>query len=276
MWLGKSLHKSNQKEKNMFRGFYTLTSSMVTNERRLNVISNNMANASTPGFKRDNLITTTFQEALAYRTGNRGQVTPPVFLGNSVHKMRVLDERVTYFGQGVPEFTARPLDVAIMGDGFFEIETFDGETVFTRNGSFTIDHERYLVLQHVGRVIGYDGEWINLETDRIEFRSDGTIVMEAGSPGAGTELGRLGIVGFADNDLLEITGEGLFLNLDEENMVEVPNPNILWRHIERSNVSAIDEMVAMMASQRNLQAAAQIIRTYDQLMQRAANDIARF
>ena len=253
----------------MFRGFYTLTSNMITQERRLNVISNNMANVATPGFKSDELMTATFQEMLAHRTGSVDK-SSPAYLGANVHMMRVVDERVTNFEQGAFDFTERPLDVAIIGEGFFEIQTPQGDPVYTRNGSFTLDDEGYLFLQHIGRVIGDNGEPILLQTDKIEFQTDGAIVFEGGGI-----LGRLRIADFIDYELLEKTGEGMFLNPEAGNAVEVGFPTVRGKMLERSNVNAMDEMVAMMTSQRSLQAASQIVKTYDQLMAAAANDIGR-
>ena len=254
----------------MFRGFYTLTSNMITQERRLNVISNNMANVATPGFKSDELMTVTFQEMLAYRTGSVDKSSPE-YLNANVHMMRVVDEKVTNFEQGGFDMTGRPLDMTIIGEGFFEIQTPQGGSVYTRNGSFTIDDEGYLSLQHIGRVIGSDGEPILLQTDKIEVRSDGSLYFEGRAP-----IGRIGIANFVDYTQTEKTGEGMFLNLGgDDNVIEVALPVVRGQMLERSNVSAMDEMVAMMASQRSLQAAGQIIKTYDQLMAAAASDIGR-
>jgi len=240
---------------------------MITQERRLNVISNNLSNVSTPGFKRDELITTTFHEALIHRTGSIDKADPAPL--STVAMMRVADERMIDFSQGSFDLTGRNLDVAIIGEGFFEIETPAGDRVFTRNGSFTLDGEGYLFLQHVGRVIGDNGEPIHLRTDRLSFESDGSIAHESGGV-----IGRLGITAFADLSLLDRAGaEGMFTNPEAGNAVAVDFPTLRGHTLERSNVIAIEEMTAMMTSQRSLQAASQVIRTYDQIMQRAANDI---
>jgi flagellar basal-body rod protein FlgG len=253
----------------MFRGFYTLTSDMLTQQRRLNVISNNMANAATPGFKKDSLMTTTFAEALAYRTGSidKSDQTPL----STIAMMRVADEKITSYEQGGFDTTGRPLDVAIAGEGFFVIQTPGGENVYTRNGSFTLDEEGYLFLQHIGRVAGADGNPIMLATDKIEFKWDGTIV-HADSQ---TPMGKLAVVGFTDYYPLEKTGEGMFLNEDPANVYEMDMPDVRWRMLERSNVNAMDEMVAMITSQRAIQSASQIIKMYDMIMSKAANEIGR-
>jgi flagellar basal-body rod protein FlgG len=253
----------------MFRGFYTLTSDMLTQQRRLNIISNNMANVSTPGFKKDTLMTTTFQEALTIRTGNtdKSRQTP---LGD-VAMMRVGDEKITNYEQGNFDVTGRPLDIAIAGAGFFVVQTPDGENVYTRNGSFTLDEEGYLYLQHIGRVQGIDGAPIMLGTDKVRFEYNGTIVHEE----TGDMMGRLVVVDFLDYYPLEKTGEGMFMNEDPANMIEMGLPDVRWKMLERSNANAMDEMVAMITSQRALQSASQILKMYDLIMNKAANEIGR-
>jgi len=253
----------------MFRGFYTLTSDMLTQQRRLNVISNNMANVSTPGFKKDNLMTTTFEERLAYRTGSIDKRNPARL--NTVALMRVPDEKITNYDQGSFDVTGRPLDATIVGDGFFEVETPGGGMVYTRNGSFTLDDQGYLYLQHIGRVMGADGAPVMLGTDKIEYGRDGTITYtENHAP-----IGKVRIVDFTDYYPLEKTGEGMFTNPNPANLVDVTNPDVRGGMLERSNVSSIDEMVAMMTSQRALQSASEILKMYDNIMSKAANDIGR-
>jgi len=253
----------------MFRGFYTLTSDMLTQQRRLNIISNNIANISTPGFKKDSLMTTTFQEALTVRTGStdKSRQTP---LGN-VAMMRVGDEKITNYEQAAFDVTGRPLDVGLAGVGFFVIQTPDGENLYTRNGSFTLDDEGYLYMQHIGRVLGDNGEPIMLGTDKVRFQRDGTITYEE----TGAVFGRLSIVDFDDYYVLEKTGEGMFTNPDPANVIDMRMPDVRGRMLERSNVNAMEEVVAMISSQRGLQSASQILKMYDMIMNKAANEIGR-
>lgn len=253
----------------MFRGFYTLTSGMLTQQRRLNTISNNMSNVSTPGYKADVLTTTTFEEALAYRTGSTHKNNPAPL--NDIAMIRTVDEVVTNYEQGAFDVTERPLDVALVGAGFFEVETPTNGRVYTRNGSFTLDDEGYLSLQHIGRVIGQDGTPLRLLTDKVRFETDGAIRANE----SGYLLGQLHIVNFNDYTQLVKSGEGMFQNTDEENMVNVEVPQMMGGTLERSNVSAMDEMVAMITNQRGIQSASQVLKMFDQIMQRAANDVGK-
>ena len=117
----------------MFRGFYNLTSEVICQNKNLNVISNNMVNVSTPGYKKDTFVTSTFREELLYRLGNDESI------GETSMGKRG-DQTVTGFTQGSIENTGGSLDVGLTESGFFKILTPVGP-VYTRNGSFGIDPE---------------------------------------------------------------------------------------------------------------------------------------
>jgi len=254
----------------MYKGFYDLTSSMLTQERRLNIISNNMSNTATPGFKKDLLMTTTFEEKLVTRTGSVDKSNSTTFTAET-SMIQVADEKVTDYEQGGFDDTGRPLDAAIVGPGFFEIQTSAGDRVYTRNGSFTLDEEGYMFLQHIGRVMGNDGQPVMLGTDKISISDQGSVMNRE----TGEVLGQLGVVDFTDYTLLEKTGEGMFTDTGGAGAEQIEQPRIKGGTLERSNVIAMDEMVAMMTSQRALQSSSAVLKMYDMLMQKAANDIGR-
>lgn len=121
----------------MFQGFYDLASNMITQNRNLNIISNNMSNVSTPGYKMDRMMESTFRDEMLYRYDQDGRTEV-----GTVSRMNVADERVTDYTEGGIRETGYPLDVGLTGDGFFVIETDNGE-VYTRNGSFNLDNQGY-------------------------------------------------------------------------------------------------------------------------------------
>ena len=247
----------------MFKGFYMATSGMLTQSRVLNTISNNMANASTPGYKTDVMTTTTFEDVLIHRTGNKDKsVYTPL---NTSSMIRTVDELVTNYSEGTLEFTERPLDFAITGRGFFEVQNANGEARYTRNGSFNVDEDGYLCLQHIGRVMGANGP-IYLGTDNINATKEGLIT----DADTGEALAQLRIVDFEDYSQLQKTEEGMFESINPAGAMGI-EATIQHRAIERSNVEATDEMVDMIASQRAFQSASQIAKAYDQLMNRAAD-----
>lgn len=247
----------------MFQGFYNLTSSVLTQTRRMNVIGNNMSNVSTPGFKSEQFIARTFQEELIYRSGNKDK-SNPVQIG-SMNRMVTADRNYTDFAQGGYEPTASALDFALGSSGFFSIQSDNG-TVYTRNGSFSLDADGYLTLQGIGRVLGQNGP-IYLGTDKITTDSLGNIYTENGN----NFLGRLSIVDFQDYDgqLTKTTGDVFIAN----GQGTVVDGNVVQKALERSNVEAVDEMAQMMASQRALQSSAQVLKMYDQLIGKAVSQL---
>ncbi len=240
----------------MFQGFYDLTSNMITQNRNLNIISNNMTNVSTPGFKSDKLIQGTFRDELIYRYDRDGKTPVGV-----VSRVNTADERVTNYEEGGVLETTRKLDCALTGDGFFTIQGENG-VVYSRNGSFNLDNQGCLTLQGVGRVLGYDGNPIRLTTDDVYVSRDGFIFSSDGQ----TYFGQLGIVDFADYSQLQKIDGGVFTG----GGAQIPaNAVVQNQMLEDSNVSMVEEMTSMMSSQRSLQGSAQLLRLYDQLIGRA-------
>ena len=235
----------------MFQGYYDLASNMITQNRNMNIISNNISNVSTPGYKEDRLMESTFREEMIYRYDQYGKTAV-----GTVSRMNIADERVTDYSEGGLRETGSPLDVGLTGNGFFVIQTDNG-VVYTRNGSFNLDNERYLVLPGIGRVQGTNGP-IQLTTDEVGIDSQGNITTEDGLQ----NFGRLQIVDFADyTQLTKITG-GVF---QAAGAPQASTAKVTQRYTEYSNVNMAEQMTRMMSGQRVLQSTAQILKIYDQL-----------
>ena len=239
----------------MFKGFYNLASGVLTQTRNLNVIGNNMANISTPGFRQDTFTQTTFQDEMIYRIGNTDKSNP-----TQIGRMNCIvtgDGNVTNYTQGGITPTASSLDFALQGSGFFSFLFGNGVT-YTRNGSFILYNEGYLYLDGVGRVLGTNGP-IYLGTDKISCDSLGNITSEE----TGQYFGRIRVVDFQDYDTqLEKTTGDMFVATAAPQDV---NTSIMQEFVEDSNVDIIQEYTQMMASERALQSAAQVLKMYDQL-----------
>lgn len=236
----------------MFQGYYDLASNMITQNRNMNIISNNISNVSTPGYKEDRLMESTFREEMIYRYDQFGKTQV-----GTVSRMNIADERVTDYSEGGLRETGSPLDVGLTGNGFFVVQTNNG-VVYTRNGSFNLDDQRYLVLPGVGRVLGTNGP-IQLNTDEVGIDSQGNITTEDGLQ----NFGRLQIVDFADyTQLTKITG-GVF---QAAAVPQASNATVTQRYTEYSNVNMAEQMTRMMSGQRVLQGSAQILKIYDQLV----------
>ena len=249
----------------MFKGFYNLTSAMLSHGRRLDVVAHNMTNISTAGYKLDRYTDSTFQDVLISRVGNKNKAVSTE-MGEETYILAP-SELVTDFTQGSMEETTLPLDFAIIGDGFFAIDR-DGDVAYTRNGSFNLDDEGYLCLWGQGRVLNSEGQPIQLPTDHIYVNKLGEIYTEADR----NYLGTLGIYATENTEDLERNEYGLFTG---GNFQLSENYEIRHRMVERSNVNMVEEMVLMMSSQRALQSAAQMSKIYDAVMSKATTELGR-
>ena len=247
------------------KGFYNLASGVLTHQRNLNVVANNLTNVSTPGYKQDRYTATTFGEVMYSRVGNQtGEGTE---IGELSY-IRTTSDIYTDFTQGTMEYTGLPLDFAINGDGFFAVEDADGNVAYTRNGSFSLDGEGYLCLAGHGRVLNANGNAIRLQTDKIEADKQGIIYYEDG-----TVLGQVGVYIFDDNAVLERTTMGLFTGEGARSTLEAGS--VLNGYVERSNTDVVKQMTDMVAYQRSLQSATQIMKMYDEVLTKASTEVGR-
>ena len=249
----------------MLRGFYTAASGIVSQEKRLNSIANNISNATKAGYKKDDLVFSTFGEHIAVRmnTYNQSELHP---IGNGVW-MQTVDETYTNYQQGAFETTGRPMDMAIQGEGFFVVARADGELRLTRDGQFALDEEGYLVLPGFGRVQGQDGD-LQIGVSNFTVSQNGTITI----PGEDDEdepqvIGRLAVAIPDDYAALEKDELGLFIPQEYALLAEEGDKRgvVLQNMVERSNVNMSEEMTRMIAAQRSLQSASQLVRMYDQM-----------
>jgi flagellar basal-body rod protein FlgG len=248
----------------MFKGFYNLTSGMLTQQRHLNVVGNNMVNVSTAGFKQSVYTATTFDDVMYARVGNKEKIYTDI--GRQSY-IRANSEIYVNFDQGIPEPTNIPLDFAIYGDGFFAVRDGDGNVSYTRAGSFSLDEEGYLCFPGTGRVLDPQGQAILLETDKITADAQGNIFNENGG-----FLGQVGVYAFEDNGQLVHNDNGFFTG---DGAQAVENPTLMWKYVERSNVELIKQMTDMITCQRALQSCASVTKMYDEVMAHAASDVGR-
>lgn len=246
----------------MNRGFYTLGSGMLTSNRALSTISNNITNVATIGFKKSDVLSSTFGDMLMYRLDDDGATS----LGSSVSMIRSAAESVTIHSQGTLETTDRALDFAISGAGFFAVQSNDG-VVYTRNGNFSIDEQGYLTLDQVGRVLGENGP-IRVNTDDITADSEGNISADSAL------IDKIAVYDFKDYNNLVVVGEGMYGSTIETPALAA-DYQIAWKSLEKSNVDTAEEMTDAIATQRNLQACAQALQMYDQNLAKAVSEIGK-
>lgn len=248
----------------MFKGFYNLTSGMLTHQQNLNVIADNMVNVSTAGYKQERYTATTFDEVMYSCVGNKNGSGDEI--GQQSY-IRATSDIVTDFTQGTLEQTGSAMDCAINGEGFFAVKKPSGEVVYTRMGNFSLDEDGYLCLSDFGRVLNFDKNEIQLMTDRIHVDSQGVLRYEDGGV-----LGQIGVFAPDDNADLQRDENGFFIGDD---LQQAQNYEIVNGFIERSNTDLTKQMTDMITFQRALQSAAQVSKMYDQLMTKATTEVGR-
>jgi flagellar basal-body rod protein FlgG len=248
----------------MSRGLYSLTSGMLTEQRKIDISSNNIANMNTAGYKKEQAITTSFGEMLIKKYRQRGTESEAEML-SSISAIRAMAENNTVFTQGTISETGSNTDFAILGNGFFSIDR-GGKFMYTRNGSFSIDAEGYLVLENYGRVQGDYGD-ISIGTDKFDFSDDGNIIVD------GEVIDRIAVYDFPDYSSLKKNNEGMFTSDVDPDIVEYPK--IMNKTIEKSNVDVTEELTGIMSSQRALQTSSQALKMYDLIQEQAVTEIGK-
>jgi flagellar basal-body rod protein FlgF len=234
----------------MAEGIYAALAGAVAEQRALEVAANNLANVATTGFKREVL---SFREILA------GE--------NSTSRQVVVEPQGADFTQGSLARTGGALDAAILGDGFFAVQTPQGER-YTRAGAFTLKPDGTLVTASGYPVLG-DGGPIRVDTDkRVSLGPDGSLT-------SGTDVvGKIRLVDFPNKKVLERAGENLWRSTDTTAPRRVET-NLEPGVLEQSNVNAIEGMTELIMISRAYEGFNNALQTYRDIDQRTANDLAK-
>ena len=204
---------------------------------QLDYVTNNLANAGTPGYKAEHL-----KLLKALEEGDN------ITEGNAASSTIIVD-----FAQGMPQKTGNPMDLQLQGEGFFVVQTKDGQA-FTRKGDFTVNKQNQIVTQAGDPVMGEGGP-ITLRNGKINVSEDGAVYIDE------NQVGKLKIVDFADRQSLKNIGGGLFLNSGSASIKKVEKPKIAAGFIELSNVNVVREMADMINIDRSFEAYQKIILT---------------
>ncbi len=245
-------------------GLYLSAMGVLANSQRQDVIANNLANAETVGFKKDLAL---FQEQRteAQIHGNRKQsndLLEPLG-GGLVPSGTTLD-----LSQGPIENTSNPLDVAILGDGYFAVR--NGENLMlTRAGRFQVDRNGVLATDAGHSVLSDKMSSISLAPGAVNIGKDGIITQNAQT------VGRLGVFSVPDPKLLAKRGANLMSYPDIERSLKASDAQLHNEALEQSNSEPTTELAALMDAQRQLEANANMIRYQDQMLSRLVNDVAK-
>ena len=257
----------------MVKGLYTAYTGMVNEQNRMDILTNNLANASTVGFKKEGATSQSFNDILtvkikdssigldnAQRIGTRN---PGVRIG----------ENYTDYSQGSFRITDNTYDLALSGEGFFAIEFTNkaGETStkYTRAGQFTLNKEGYLVTQEGDYVLDSQNRRIQLNTlIDSSIDSNGTIFQN------GQRIAQIQVADFANYDYLEKYGETYYQPIEGAEMITA-DATVNSGCLEMANVQIVSEMVNLISITRAYESNQKIIQTYDNTLEIAANQLGK-
>ncbi|MEB0135246.1 flagellar basal-body rod protein FlgG [Actimicrobium sp. CCC2.4] len=254
----------------MIRSLWISKTGLEAQQTQMDVISNNLANVSTSGFKRSRAVF----EDLLYQTlrqpgaqsSQQTQLPSGLQLGTGVRP--VATERI--FTQGNLQQTSNDKDVAIQGQGFFQVLLPDGTTAYTRDGSFQIDSQGQMVTSS-GFVI-QPAITIPAAAQSLTVGRDGTISVTLQGTAAATQIGALQLATFINPAGLESKGENLYVETGASGTANTNTPGtngagiLSQGYVETSNVSVVEELVNMIQTQRAYEINSKAISTSDQML----------
>lgn len=219
---------------------------MVPHIKKQEVSANNIANAGTPGFKKDMVFTQELSRAQQKHAPRRSDWEQPMI--NDVY---------TDYAPGNLDKTGNALDLAIEGEGFFTLEGPDGTVLLTRSGSFNVDADGFLVFSDGFKVIGEGGP-IEVSDGQVSVAQTGEIQVD------GLTVGRIVPVTVPDVNQLQKIGGSTFAVPEGIELIAVERFNIRQGYIETSNVDIVREMIDMMVSFRAYEANSKAVRSQDE------------
>ena len=256
----------------MVRGLYTAYTGMLNEQKRLDIISNNLANSATVGYKQENVTSQAFKDMLAVKIRDGSEAYVDRGVGNMSLGVKI-GETYMNWEQGSLRETGNTYDIAIQGDGFFTVkvtnENGEDTTMYTRNGQFTITNEGYLVDSDGNHIQGEGGDiQIPVDATDVVIKNTGAVYAD------GELLDNILITDFEDYNYLELYGENKYIAVDGA-QEKSSTATLLQGYTEQSNVNVIDEMVSMITITRAYEAGQKMIQTQDNLLGKAVSDVGK-
>lgn len=260
----------------MFQALHTAASGMLAQQMDLDNIANNLANASTAGFRRRRLQfeDLLYQNLVASGSASTQQTTVSSGLEVGMGTRPSSTEMVS--SQGTLDTTNNPLDLAIEGAGFFQIQMPDGTIAYTRSGSFHLDAN--------GTMVTADGYPLQppvavpLNATALSIGKDGTVTATVPGSSQAQQVGTITLATFANVGGLESKGSNLFAptTASGDPIVGTPGGNqglgtIQQGELEESNVNVVDQFVQMIEAQRSYEANSRVVQAADQMQQQLNN-----
>lgn len=259
----------------MVKGLYTAFSGMLNEQNRMDIMTNNLANFDTTGFKKEGATSQAFDTLLALKIkdtsegGSGANVKPLGFVDPGVK----IGENYTDFSEGSLKETGNTYDLALTDQGFFSVEftNKNGETstMYTRDGNFTLTKEGTLVNENGDFVLSNSGAHIRLNPlIPADIRENGAIYQND------RLVATIGVTDFENYDYLERYGENYFTALDGAT-TKASTAKVYSGYLEQSNVSIVTEMVNMISIARAYESSQKLIQTYDDNLEITVNQLGK-
>ena len=256
----------------MVRGLYTAYTGMTNEQERLDVIAINLANASTVGYKEENVTNQSFDDVLTIKIRDNSEAYNDRPIGKMTLGVK-LGESYTNYTQGSLRETGQTYDMALEGKGFFTMSVTDkngnSDIKYTRNGNFTMSKDGYIVDSEGNRLMGEAGEII------IPTEATDVVIDETGAVYAdGNYIDNILVTDFEDYSYLVKSGDSMYEAVDSAVTID-SDAKIRQGFTEQSNVNVVSEMVKMISVTRAYEANQKVIQSIDQTLDLAANSVGK-
>jgi flagellar basal-body rod protein FlgG len=255
----------------MMQALWVSKTGLSAQNTRLTTISNNLANAATIGFKRDDA---QFEDLLYQIRSQPGaaasqnaQVPSGIQLGTGVKVVGTTKQ----FTQGSLEVTEKPLDIAINGRGFFQVLQSDGSTAYSRNGQFQLNSDGQIVTP--GGLQVQPAITIPQNATTVTISKDGIVEVQIAGQAAPQQIGQIQLADFINPTGLQAIGSNLYLETASSGSPQQGQPgnsgfgSVEQNSLETSNVDVVEEMVNMITTQRTYEMNSKVIKTADEMLQ---------
>ena len=257
----------------MVKGLYTAYTGMINEQNRMDIMTNNLANASTVGYKKEGSTSQSFDDVLTVKIKDQSVGMRNVQRIGIKNPGVKIGENYTDYTQGSFRITDNTYDLALAGDGFFAIEftnkAGETDTKYTRAGQFTLNKDGYLVTEEGDYVLDTQNRRIRLNTLLdSKITDDGTIYQNDQA------VARIQVTDFADYDYLEKYGETYYQPIQGAQTIAT-NAQVKSGYLEMSNVQVVSEMVNLISITRACESNQKVIQTIDGTLDVAANQIGK-
>lgn len=257
----------------MLKGLYTIHTGLRNEQNRMDIMTNNLANASTVGFKKEGSTSQAFSDIFAYKVKDTSvgvENIQRIGINNPGVK---IGENYTDYSQGSFRITNNTFDLALSGEGFFAVEYMNNageiDTKYTRAGNFTLDIDGFLMTKDGDYVLSSNDQRIQVDTlNDAKIDENGNIYQD------GRLVAKIKVVDFQDYNYLEKYGDTYYQPVEGAELTE-SNAKVISGYLEMSNVQVVTEMVNMISITRAYETNQKIMQTYDSSLEIAVNQLGK-